>query len=112
MYRGLCIGMTRHQTDTARDQDDVTNRRLWRLVGPIVVSALVVFGWAFVQLVRTGKPQDLVLLAILTALVALAQLQKIDIRVGATQINLSPVSAGVLRRSNNSRMSRPRRRPT
>jgi diguanylate cyclase len=88
--------MSRHQTDTARDQDDVTNRRLWRLVGPIVVFALVAFGSALVQLVRTAKPQDLALLAILAALVALAQLQKIDIRVGATQINLSPVSAGVL----------------
>src|SRR5512133_821310 len=88
--------MTRHDTDTKRDQDDVTNRRLWRLVGPIVVFALAVLGWAVVELVRTAEPQDLVLLGVLTALVALAQLQKIDIRVGATQINLSPVSAGVL----------------
>jgi hypothetical protein len=39
---------------------------------------------------------DTLLLPILAALVALSQLQKIAIRVGSTQINLSPASAGVL----------------
>src|SRR5690349_19160048 len=82
--------------DTPRDQDDVTNRRLRRPVGLIVVCAVPAVGWAIRQLSHEATRLDLLLLVIFTALVTVARFQVVAGRVGAAKRELSPVSAAAL----------------
>jgi len=88
--------MAKDRSRKIRTQDDVTNRRLRLLVGLIVVFASAVLAWAIVRLFSQLSLQDLPLILVLTGLIAVAQMQKILVRVGATQIDLTPSSAGAL----------------
>jgi diguanylate cyclase (GGDEF)-like protein len=80
-------------TSTTRN-DDATNRQLWLLVGPVVVGALGAIGWSLAHLAAPST--DLLPALLVAALVAVANLLHINVRVGATQIGFAPTSAAVL----------------
>jgi diguanylate cyclase (GGDEF)-like protein len=80
---------------TSKTDDDATNRQLNLLVGLVVVSGAVCVGLSVTQLVGTSAHVGISPL-LLTCLVAVANMGGFHLRVRATNLQFSAVSAAVL----------------
>jgi len=73
--------------------DDATNRRLWRLVGPVVVGGSLIALWGLWSLSATPMPAGLIGMAALTLVLVGNGFTTIQVRIRSTSDKFTPTTA-------------------